>query len=120
MKSLKLIILGIGIGIIELIVIIIISTVWKIATFENLAFGFGVVTLLLGMLALFGDKRVRTGMNMFPGNSVAQSSFQSDVTFQETKLVKKMSSLPYRVRNTLPIFIAAATVFIGFGVSLVF
>ena len=61
MKAFKLIVLGIGIGIIELIVITILSTVWKVAAFEDVAFGFGVATLLLGMLALFGNKRVHTG-----------------------------------------------------------
>lgn len=119
MRILKLCILGIVIGILELILIVIISNVWAVAIFEDVAFGFGIGTLILGLFALIGTKRVHTGMNISPDNSVAQSSFQADIAFQETKLLKSVPRLPAGLMRTIPIFIAAAVVFIGFGISII-
>lgn len=119
MRALKLCIIGVVIGLLELAAISGISILWKVGSFEDMAFIFGLGTLLIGLLALFGTKRVHSGMNIFPENSVAQTSFQTDITFREANLVKKLPRLSGELKKTLVLFIAAAVVFIGFGISLI-
>ena len=86
----------------------------------DLAFGFGIATLLLALLVLFSGRRVQAGMNISPNNAAAQTAFQAQVAYDEAKTMEKLPPLSGNAVRSVAVFVAAAVVLAGFGVSLLF
>lgn len=91
MKQLgKSLLLGLLAGAVELAAAGLLAGVGKAASFEDLAFGLGIATLVVALLSVFTVRRVQSGMNVHPGNAAAQSAFTTQVAFDEAKTVKKL------------------------------
>ena len=71
-RFLKPLWIGLLIGAVELGAVGLMAGVGKWAAFEDLAFGFGIATLLLALLVLFSGRRVQAGMNISPNNAGGQ------------------------------------------------
>lgn len=90
MKQLgKSLLIGLLAGAVELAAGLL-AGVGKAASFEDLAFGLGIATLIVALFSVFTVRRVQSGMNMHPGNAAAQSAFTTQVAFDEAKTVKKL------------------------------
>lgn len=120
MKQLgKSLLIGLLAGAVELAAAGLLAGVGKAASFEDLAFGLGIATLVVALLSVFTVRRVQSGMNMHPGNAAAQSAFTTQVAFDEAKAVKKLpAALSGAWVKSLAIFAAAAVTLAGFGISL--
>ena len=97
--------------------------VGRLASFTDVAFGLGVATLLFGLLLLLGGRhRVQAGMgtvNLF--SPTASTAFQAQVSYDEAKTAKMPAQpLDGFLVKLLAVFVAAAVVLAGFGVSLLF
>lgn len=120
-RFLKPLWIGLLIGAVELGAVGLMAGVGKWAAFEDLAFGFGIATLLLALLVLFSGRRVQAGMNISPNNAAAQTAFQAQVSYDEAKTAKMPAQpLDGFLVKLLAVFVAAAVVLAGFGVSLLF
>ena len=117
-RFLKPLWIGLLIGAVELGAVGLMAGVGKWAAFEDLAFGFGIATLLLALLVLFSGRRVQAGMNISPNNAAAQTAFQAQVAYDEAK--EKLPPLSGNAVRSVAVFVAAAVVLAGFGVSLLF
>ena len=78
------------------------------------------IALLLALLVLFSGRRVQAGMNISPNNAAAQTAFQAQVAYDETKTMEKLPPLSGNAVRSVAVFVAAAVVLAGFGVSLLF
>lgn len=116
-RFLKPLWIGLLIGAVELGAVGLMAGVGKWAAFEDLAFGFGIATLLL---VLFSGRRVQAGMNISPNNAAAQTAFQAQVAYDEAKTMEKLPPLSGNAVRSVAVFVAAAVVLAGFGVSLLF
>ena len=76
-RFLKLLWIGLLIGAVELGAVGLMAGVGKWAAFEDLAFGFGIATLLLALLVLFSGRRVQAGMNISPKQRGSPNGFPS-------------------------------------------
>ena len=119
-RFLKPLWIGLLIGAVELGAVGLLAGVGKWAAFEDLAFGFGIATLLLALLVLFSGRRVQAGMNISPNNAAAQTAFQAQVAYDEAKTIEKLPPLSGNAVRSIAVFVAAAVVLAGFGVSLLF
>lgn len=121
-RFLKPLWIGLLIGAVELGAVGLMAGVGKWAAFEDLAFGFGIgiATLLLALLVLFSGRRVQAGMNISPNNAAAQTAFQAQVAYDEAKTMEKLPPLSGNAVRSVAVFVAAAVVLAGFGVSLLF
>ena len=117
-RFLKPLWIGLLIGAVELGAVGLLAGVGKWAAFEDLAFGFA--TLLLALLVLFSGRRVQAGMNISPNNAAAQTAFQAQVAYDEAKTMEKLPPLSGNAVRSVAVFVAAAVVLAGFGVSLLF
>lgn len=122
-RFLKPLWIGLLIGAVELGAVGLMAGVGKWAAFEDLAFGFGIATLLFGLLLLLGGRhRVQAGMgtvNLF--SPTASTAFQAQVSYDEAKTAKMPAQpLDGFLVKLLAVFVAAAVVLAGFGVSLLF
>lgn len=121
-RFLKPLWIGLLIGAVELGAVGLMAGVGKWAAFEDLAFGFGIATLLLALLVLFSGRRVQAGMgtvNLF--SPTASTAFQAQVSYDEAKTAKMPAQpLDGFLVKLLAVFVAAAVVLAGFGVSLLF
>lgn len=114
-RFLKPLWIGLLIGAVELGAVGLMAGVGKWA-----AFGFGIATLLLALLVLFSGRRVQAGMNISPNNAAAQTAFQAQVAYDEAKTMEKLPPLSGNAVRSVAVFVAAAVVLAGFGVSLLF
>lgn len=120
-RFLKPLWIGLLIGAVELGAVGLMAGVGKWAAFEDLAFGFGIATLLLALLVLFSGRRVQAGMgtvNLF--SPTASTAFQAQVSYDEAKTMEKLPPLSGNAVRSVAVFVAAAVVLAGFGVSLLF
>lgn len=122
-RFLKPLWIGLLIGAVELGAVGLMAGVGKWAAFEDLAFGFGIATLLFGLLLLLGGRhKVQAGMgtvNLF--SPTASTAFQAQVSYDEAKTAKMPAQpLDGFLVKLLAVFVAAAVVLAGFGVSLLF
>lgn len=116
---------GVILGCVELGAAGLLAGVWKVGTFEDTAFLLGIATLVVGLFALFGVSRLRTGAMVSGSNANAQTAFASQVAFEEQSTLSK---LPQSVKTkmasfsvgSLVFFVGAAVNFVGFGISLLF
>lgn len=116
--------IGVVLGGVELGAAGLLSGVWNMAPFEDIAFLLGLITLLIGLLGMFGVSRSHAGMAVSPANANAQTAFASQVAFEEQKTLDKLSGSVKSRLNSFSlsslIFLAAAViVWIGFGISVV-
>lgn len=124
-KAGKMAVVGVVLGVLELGIAVLLANVWKVGAFEDAAFLLGLVTLIIGLFALFGVSRLRTGVSASPFNANAQAAVASQTAFEEQRTLEKISSAA-RARlaglavESILFFAAAAVVFAGFGVSLLF
>ena len=100
-RFLKPLWIGLLIGAVELGAVGLMAGVGKGAAFEDLAFGFGIATLLLALLVLFSGRRVQAGMNISPNNAAAQTAFQAQVAYDEAKTVESTVELAVQVNGKL-------------------
>ena len=112
-RFLKPLWIGLLIGAVELGAVGLLAGVGKWA-------GFGIATLLLALLVLFSGRRVQAGMNISPNNAAAQTAFQAQVAYDEAKTMEKLPPLSGNAVRSVAVFVAAAVVLAGFGVSLLF
>ena len=118
MKQLfKTMLFGLILGGLELGAIALLVFRAKAGQFQDLAFGFGIATLLLWLLIFFSGRRVNSGMNMSSTNSTAQSAFAAQVAFEESKMLRKVPPLERRTVKSLEILVAAVVVLIAFALS---
>ncbi len=115
--------IGLLLGALELGAAGLLAGVGRLASFTDLAFGLGVATLLFGLLFLLGGRhRVQAGMgtvNLF--SPTASTAFQAQVSYDEAKTAKMPAQpLDGFLVKLLAVFVAAAVVLAGFGVSLLF
>lgn len=124
-KAWKMAVIGVILGGVELGVAGLLAGVWKMGSFEDNAFLLGIATLVVGLFALFGVSRLRTGAMVSGSNANAQTAFAAHVTFEEERTLSK---LPQSVKakmagfsvGSLVFFVAAVVTFVGFGISLLF
>lgn len=107
-RFLKPLWIGLLIGAVELGAVGLMAGVGKWAAFEDLAFGFGIATLLLALLVLFSGRRVQAGMNISPNNAAAQTAFQAQVAYDEAKTMEKLPPLSGNAVRSVAVFVAAA------------
>ena len=113
--------IGLLLGALELGAAGLLAGVGRLASFTDLAFGLGVATLLFGLLLLLGGRhRVQAGtVNLF--SPTASTAFQAQVSYDEAKTAKMPAQpLDGFLVKLLAVFVAAAVVLAGFGVSLLF
>ena len=124
-KAGKMAVVGAVIGVLELGIAALLTNVWKVGAFEDTAFLLGLVTLIIGLFALLGVSRLRTGVSAGSFNANAQAAVASQTAFEEQRTLEKIPSAA-RARlaglavESILFFAAAAVVFAGFGVSLLF
>ena len=124
-KGWKILIVGLVLGGLELGAAGILSGVAKVSGFEDAAFLLGLVTLMVGLLAMFGVSRVHGGASVSGANAVAQTAFACQVAFEEQRILSKMTSgarsrLSRVSTGSLALLVAAVVVWMGFGISLLF
>ena len=95
-------------------------TIIDMATAYGQALGLDSTGLLLALLVLFSGRRVQAGMNISPNNAAAQTAFQAQVAYDEAKTMEKLPPLSGNAVRSIAVFVAAAVVLAGFGVSLLF